>query len=585
MSGAPHDIAPPTVPAPAGVPLDLVAARRWAMAARAALGEHRARIDALNVFPVPDGDTGTNLFLTMDGALEMLRAHLDAGGPDLDLTDGLGVIARGTLLSARGNSGVILSQLARGLHEAVLAAQDRLGQGPDGRPCVGPRELADAFARADQVAWAGVAEPVEGTMLSVARAAAGGAAGATLHQRCTALDVADAALAAARAALDRTPEQLPVLASAGVVDAGGAGLVVVLEALRRVLSDQAGTDDDTSGWTLPAPTARWPTGAGGCAGPDAADGAVEVMYLLTGSDPGRAGHLRAHLHQVGESVQVVGGPAEWRVHVHLADPHVAVEAGAAAGHVEQVSVLGLLTGGARAPTAPTAGAAPQPRVGVVACVPGEGVAELVAEAGAEVVRSAPGSRASTGQLLNAVWAARADTVLILPNDPDSHWTARAAARVAAEDGLRVDVVPTRSVVQGLAALAVLDPDGDPGEVAAALREAAEATRYGAVSRAPADGVTQAGPCRAGQWLAVVGERAVAVTDDEAAAVTAVVEDLLRTEAELLTIVLGEVGDLDSTARSVLLGHLEQGLRTGHPGVELHVVSGGQPRYPWLLGAE
>ncbi len=230
------------------VPFDLVAARRWAMTARTMLGDQRAQIDALNVFPVPDGDTGTNMFLTFDGALDMLRGHLELSAAPVGLQEGLGLIARGMLLSARGNSGVILSQLARGLHEAVVAAGPVLDLDGDGPDEVGPVVLADAFTRADEMAWQGVTTPVEGTILSVSRAAAAGAREAVRHGTValTAHDVADIALVAARDALALTTAQLPALARAGVVDAGGAGLVLVLEALERVLAD-AVTSTDAGG--------------------------------------------------------------------------------------------------------------------------------------------------------------------------------------------------------------------------------------------------------------------------------------------------------------------------------------------------
>src|SRR5690606_11836361 len=211
------------------VPLELAAARRWALAARAALAEARDQIDALNVFPVPDGDTGSNMFLTFDGALDVLRGRYQAGQAPTTLHDGLALIARGMLLSARGNSGVILSQLSRGLFEAVAAA------GPVEQ--VDPRVLADGFERADSLAWAAVSEPVEGTILSVSRAAARAAGKAAAAPGATVLTVAEAALEAAQEALAETPRQLPVLARAGVVDAGGAGFVVLLRALVAVLGD------------------------------------------------------------------------------------------------------------------------------------------------------------------------------------------------------------------------------------------------------------------------------------------------------------------------------------------------------------
>lgn len=564
---------------PSVVPLDLVAARRWAMTARTLLGEARAQINALNVFPVPDGDTGTNMFLTMDGALEMMRSRHQVSQEPIGLQEGLELIARGMLLSARGNSGVILSQLARGLSEAVAASaggpgssvgtRDRAGAGHE----VKPQVLADAFTRADEMAWAGVTTPVEGTILSVSRAAARGAREAVRAGADTAHAVSLAALQAARTALQRTPMQLLALAKAGVVDAGGAGLVLVLEALERVLSDEAGGAADETGrawWGDDDPAVRLPE----CADLGAGDGRVEVMYLLTDSDPERAQHLRAHLARVGDSVLVAGGPGDWRVHVHLDDPQVALEAGTMAGRVEHVTVTSL------APPSQVPGTdRPRAAVGVVACAQGQGLAAVFAAAGAEVVRSAPGARASTGQLLNAIWAVRAHAVVVLPNDPDTVLAAQAAARAAAEDGLVVEVVPAVAAVQGLSALAVFDPGHDLASTVAAMQEAVSSTRHGALTTAAADRDTPAGPCRAGQALGLVDGRIVAVADDPDVTGRVVIDELLSGAPELLTAVAGAGADREAMAR------LMRQATARHTDVEVSWVEGGQRTYPWLFGAE
>lgn len=552
---------------PTTLPLDLAAARRWALAARGGLAEARTQIDALNVFPVPDGDTGTNMFLTFDGALDVLRGHHDLDGGGVTLTQGLALLARGMLLSARGNSGVILSQLARGLHEAAEAANgptDHLGAGL----------LAKAFTRADQLAWAGVSSPVEGTILSVSRAAAAAAREAATAQDATSAQVSAAAVEAARAALEHTPTQLPALARAGVVDAGGAGLVIVLEALQRVLTDgQLEADSGVSPWfrsdaVLPPVECT-----------DDGEGAHEVMFLLRESDPSRAGHLRAHLEQIGHSVLVVGGPQEWRVHVHLDDPRTAVEAGAMAGHVAQVTIEELVRHGGP-PPAPTV--QDRAAIGVVACAPGDGLLELFEQAGATVVRSAAGARASTGELLSAIWAVAAEAVVVLPNDGDVLMSAEAAAATAREAGLVVEVVPSRAVVQGLAAMAVLDPGAGLADVTAAMSEAAGATLHAALTLASRDAQTGAGPCRAGQALGLLDGQIVVVDDEPARAAARLFARLVTDQTELLTIVVGaQVTDEQRHSMELLVGATE----SAHAGLEVAWLDGGQPGYPWLLGAE
>lgn len=586
--------------------LDLATARRWAVTARALLARARERIDALNVFPVPDGDTGTNLFLTVDGSLDFLRGQHEVTGAPLRLDQGLALLARGMLLSARGNSGVILSQLARGLSEAV--AQD--GGGVDE---VGPAALADAFERAADLAWAGVSRPVEGTILSVATAAATGARDAVVPTATT-YDVALAALDAARAALAQTTEQLPRLAAAGVVDAGGAGLVLVIEALENVLSGRPheGMPGLAQWWEQHAPSDLAVDGDRAALDRtcESSDGTHEVMYLLEGSDPERAHHLRAHLVRIGSSVLVVGGPTQWRIHVHLDDPAPAVEAGSLAGRVEQVAITRLIPaeggdgsergdgsagGGGVADPPDAAGAVagrasgsrsrrdrPVAALGVVACAPGAGLAAVLARAGAEVVHSSAGRRASTGQLLGAVRAVPAGQVLVLPNDPDTILAAEAAARAAADEGRSVRVLPTRAAVQGLAAMAVCDLAGEVESTLVTMADAAAAVAYGALTVADDDGTTPAGPCRAGQWLGLVGGEIIGVHDRRKDAAKQVLKALTKGVSgppELLTVVAGR-----GTGPADLDKPLARWARR-HDDVEVHRLDGGQPTYRWLLGLE
>lgn len=554
--------------------LDLVTARRWAITARLMLSGARERIDALNVFPVADGDTGTNMHRTLDGALDYVRGQLELGAPAHRLQDGLSLIARGMLLSARGNSGIILSQLAKGLADAVAPEVEEAG----------PEELARAFETAAQTAWDSLADPVEGTILSVARAAAQGARAAVAAE-ATVAQVVAAALSRAQEALERTPEQLPALRAAGVVDAGGAGLVLVVEALLAVLEDRApGAGQELPGWWLSGPGAGEVgalSGSGDDAG-SAADGEVEVMYLLTGSDHERSARLRRHLARLGGSVAVAGGPEDFTVHVHLRDPRAAVEAGSLAGLVTGVRVTSLSDGAEVAGQAcaaqeesPCAG----PGVAVVACALGAGVGELFAQAGAAVVSSGPRHRASAGELLAAVTACGNPRVVLLPNDPDTLMVARAAAQEAAAVGVHVDVVPTRSLVQGVAALAVLDPEQEHDVALAAMAEAARAMRSGALTRADRAAETPVGACRPGQWLGIVEERIVVVADDLPRAAATVVDRLCGPGCEVVTVLLGEDAD------PAVAGVVEDAAGAAPHTPEVVTLRGDQPTYAVLLGAE
>ncbi|MEP6696138.1 MAG: DAK2 domain-containing protein, partial [Pseudonocardiales bacterium] len=291
--------------------LDDAAARRWCRGALAALISARQEIDHLNVYPVPDGDTGTNLMHTMGAAAAALDAEPDLPG----LGPVLHCMARGALLGARGNSGVILSQVLRGAAEALAAT-----------PVPGGRDLARALSRAAEAAYAAVADPVEGTILSVARAAARAAEGAGDDLAA----VVTAAAAGAARALELTPEQLPALARAGVVDAGGRGLVILLEALVAVLTGV--TDRHSRG--APVPLRNVDTAQQGAS----SDYSYEVQYLLEADDEAAA-VLRGELAPLGDSLLVAGtGDGLWNVHVHVDDVGAAVEAGVRAGRPYRISV-------------------------------------------------------------------------------------------------------------------------------------------------------------------------------------------------------------------------------------------------------
>ncbi|MFK5634746.1 DAK2 domain-containing protein [Ornithinimicrobium sp. LYQ103] len=587
--------------------LDLVSARRWAVTARVLLAGARERIDSLNVFPVADGDTGTNMYLTMDGALEFVRGQFELGAGTESLDEGLALIARGMLLAARGNSGVILSQLSRGLAEAVGPEVD----------AAGPGDIAVAFETAARTAWDAVASPVEGTILTVARAAAEGARAAVDRGRplygedepLDVLHVVREALAEARQALAHTPEQLAQLRHAGVVDAGGAGLVLVIEALEAVLDErpQLAVADLPVWWEVttggePATgraedVARERTAASDraqtCDLEEALDthdgGSVEVMYLLTGSDTDRADRLRRHLARLGSSVVVAGGPEDYRVHVHLDDARQAVEAGTLAGQVDDVRLTSLVDGrtldhGHLEDTGlagPGDGGheVPEPALAVVACALGEGVRTLFARAGAQVVPSGPRHRASAGQLLAAAYATGARRVVVLPNDSDTIMVARAAAEEAGREGVRVDVVPTHTLVQGLAAISLLDPESDADQTVATMTEAARGVRPGALTRADRTAETPVGRVRAGQWIGIADDGIVAV-DDALAPVAAQVLDLLLNDgSEVLTLLLGADADEQE------IGPVLADLAARHTEIEVERIDGGQPTYPYLLGVE
>ncbi len=565
--------------------LALALLEHWCDVTLEALGTAREEIDALNVYPVPDGDTGTNLYLTFEAARQAL---VDA--EPTTMVGALTVFARGALLGARGNSGVILSQLMR-------AGADQLLRGDPSKP---GQLLADTLTLACTAAYDAVATPVEGTILTVARAAAeaGQAAVPDAPDDITAQMgyVVRAAALAAREALERTPEQLPILASAGVVDAGGRGLCVILDAAEEALTGQPTAARYQRRGPLPVPIQT-----------DAdlsADGpAYEVMFLLD-ADHTKIPALRQRLAPLGDSLVVVGGDGLWNVHVHVDDVGAAIEAGLDAGRpyrvrvthfAEQISqaAAGRRRGGAAAEGAPVG-----PR-GVVAVGAGPGLRSLFAQAGAGVVPGGPGRRCSTGELLDAIRSTGSAEVILLPNDGDTIAVAEAAAQAARDEGIRTAVIPTRAQVQGLAAVAVHDPSRSFDDDVVSMTSAAGHARHGAVTIAAKDAMTMAGACRRGDSLGVVeGDFAVVGGNLDDVAID-VVTRLLSGGGEMVTLVTGAVpsdsaigdgldGDLAGAAAvdiDRLVDRVSSHVAALRPDVEVVVYDGGQQRYPLLIGVE
>jgi DAK2 domain fusion protein YloV len=537
--------------------LDARSTRRWAVTALADLGQAREEIDALNVFPVPDGDTGTNLYLTVEAAAAAVQALPGGEEGEADLGRWADAFARGALRGARGNSGVILAQLLRGFADVMAE-----------RPCFDGSALREALARADEQAWAAVGRPVEGTILSVSRAAAQAAAegdgglGAVVGR----------ATRAAEEALRKTTQQLESLRRAGVVDAGGRGLLVLLEALEAVVGERSDRPRQARRRRHPALPA---VDLASCEVLAEGGPAYEVMYLLDVTDDHEAVQVRRRLDEIGDSLVVVGGGGLFHVHVHVDDPGAAVEVGIAAGRPHAVRITHFAEQKARH----RARRERRSAVGLVAVAAGPGIAELFADAGAVVVEGGPGRRPSTGQLLDAVRDADADAVIVLPNDSDTLAVAEAAASAARQEGVRVSVLPTRAQVQGLAAAAVHDPSRGMDDDLVRMSAAAGAARDGAVTVAARAAITTAGVCRPGDVLGVVDGDFAVIGDDPAAVAVQVTERLISGGGELVTLVTGE-GCEQGVVRAVT-DHLHRTRRD----VEVAVHDGGQPRYSLLIGVE
>jgi DAK2 domain fusion protein YloV len=540
--------------------LDAVAVRRWCANGLAALRRHQREIDDLNVYPVPDGDTGTNLVLTLAAADEALKA---AGQQPAGHGEALRVMARGALLGARGNSGVIVSQVFRGLADALATTAQVRG-----------RAFATALRAATTAAYQAVAEPVEGTILSVAAAAADAADAVDSDDLA---GVARAASAAAARALARTPEQLPALARAGVVDAGGRGLQVLLDSLVEVVTGVAPVEAAVA---VARPAARGSATAVRETGSEDYD--YEVQYLLD-ADSSAVTRLKEVLGGLGDSLVVVGtGAADgeqptWNVHVHVNDVGAAIEAGVVAGRPYQISVTRFadqVAAPAAAAGPPPSGPDPAARA-VVVVAPGGGLAALFEGEGASVVSGTP----STAEILDAVRSTGAGLVVVLPNDPNTQAVASAAAREADADAIRVRVVPTRSPVQALAALAVRDTQRRFDDDVIAMAEAAGACRYAEVCYASRDALTVAGQCRAGDVLALVEGEVHLIGSDLVGTARDLLDRMLGGGGELVSLLLG--AEASPSLGEELCAHLTE----RWPFVEVQTYDGGQPFYPLLVGVE
>ncbi|MDQ4039210.1 MAG: DAK2 domain-containing protein [Actinomycetota bacterium] len=554
--------------------IDASTVRRWARRGCEALGEAAAEIDELNVFPVPDGDTGTNLYLTLQSAVDAL----DRSDQEAALVPTLDRLARGALLGARGNSGVIVSQLLRGI-------ADRLGK--DG-PADGPA-LAAALTHASDLAYAAVAEPVEGTILTVARDAAAAASAVADASGAVRLeDVARAAAHGAASALERTPAQLAALARAGVVDAGGRGLCVLLDALLAAVtgSEIPIEPAEPPPWVTSAPS---PLEVARGGGPE--DCGYEVQFLLEDSDEQSVEVLRSELAALGNSLVVVGSEATseaaavWNVHVHVDDVGAAIEAGIRAGRPHSITVIrfedqllrarpgSVELAGAGRPTGPWSGR------GLVAVAPGAGLAGLFAGQGVEVVEGGPTRQPSTSDVLTAIRRTGAAEVVVLPNHTSLTAIADAAAAQARAGGQDVAVVPTKSAVQGLAAIAVADPTRRFADVVIALAEAAAATRWAEITVAAREAMTSAGRCAAGDVLGLAEGDVVLIGNDQVKVTCELLDRLLSAGGELVTLILG------TDAVDGFIDEVRAHLRRTRPGVDVMDYRGDQPHLPVLIGVE
>jgi DAK2 domain fusion protein YloV len=539
---------------------------------RDTMKRHAAGINLLNVYPVPDGDTGTNMSRTLDAVVTELE------GADHALEATCEAISHGSLMGARGNSGVILSQILRGLVSTLRTATPGSAT-----------KVAAALKAASVASYEAVLKPIEGTILTVVRETADAAQRAA-SDGATLAAMLHVARAAGRTALANTPEQLPVLKDAGVVDAGGAGFMLLMDAALHVVdgeplpepSEATGPSQEQ----LEAVSHRASTSGE----VDVSELRYEVMFLLNIDDAKSKEFMQAW-GKIGDSIVVVGGDGLYNCHVHTNDIGAAIEAPLELGgkpfkirvtdlfeemeeeHAQREAQMGAT---AKRPSAVSA--LPAVECAVVAISSGAGLEELFAQMGVQgVVTGGQTLNPSTAELLDAVEHMNSQQVIILPNNKN---IIPVANQINALTKKEVRVVPTCSMPEALAALVSYDPEADVDANCEAMSDAAKSVATGEVTQAVRDTNTDAGAVKNGDWIGLVrGDGVVAIGSTMVVAATQLLDQLLSGNGELLTVITGNLASARATEEIIAY------MADKHPDVEVEVHPGGQPLYPFLFGVE
>ena len=535
---------------------------------RDAVKAHQEGINRLNVYPVPDGDTGTNMARTLDAVV----GEVEAAAADLNST--CKAIAHGSLMGARGNSGVILSQILRGF----VGVFERMGATGD---LTGER-VAEAFEAASASAYKAVLKPIEGTILTVTKKASIGARRAA-DRGGRLVDVLREARSAGREALADTPNQLAVLKEAGVVDAGGAGFLLLLDAALNVVAGDPIPEPEV----ITGPSLAQFERVAHRGDDDVSDLRYEVMYFLDLVDD-LIEDFKQGWGAIGGSIVVVGGDGIWNCHVHTNDVGAAVEVALdLGGRPRGIRVTDLFDEVGEEHAArearmyggePPAIGLPAVTTAIVAVCSGDGLAELFWQLGVQgIVTGGQTMNPSTAELLEAVAHVNAREVVLLPNNKN---IIPVAEQVNALTDKTVRVVPTQSMPEALAALVVYDPVMDAEANAAEMTDAACSVVTGEVTQAVRDVTTPVGAVRVGDWIGLVrGDGIVAVADNLLSAMISLLNHIVSPTAEIVTVIEGAEAPSSATASIV------EWIHEHRPGAQAEVLRGGQQLYPYLVGVE
>jgi DAK2 domain fusion protein YloV len=534
--------------------------RHLMMAALIGLEQHAEQVNALNVFPVPDGDTGTNMLLTLRAAVSAI-AHDERTA----IGEVAAKLAHGALHGSRGNSGTVLSQLLSGIAEVLRGATE-----------LDAALLVRAFRRAVEMAYATFPQPVEGTILTVARAVSDATARAAAHTSDL-RRIFRAGLESGRRALAETPRLLPILAQAGVVDSGGQGLIVILEGMARLFDER---DDAAATLSTPAALSAEALDAAFALSEEAdEDGfGYDVQYMLYGENLD-VDAIRAAISAMGSSPIVVGTPEAVKVHVHVPDPSVPLAYGESLGKLSDVVVedMEAQSGAYRAARLAAERTA---EIAVVSVVYGEGMSRVFRDLGAQLLHGGQTMNPSVGEFLDAMRAAATARIILLPNNPNVIVTAQQAAKLAERElGCTVAVVPTRSLPQGVAAMVAWQADGDFGEVRAAMTDAAQRVRTGEVTTATREVHLNGLDVQSGQIIGLLDDQLVSVGQTAERVLLDLLAQAQANAYEVITLYYGErvaIAEAEAAAEAV---------RARYPEQEVTVLYGGQPYYHYIIGIE
>lgn len=536
--------------------------RKMARAGLVWLERNRDHVNSLNVFPVPDGDTGTNMLLTMRSAYARIEA-----GDENHVGKVAGQLAQGALMGARGNSGVILSQIWRGLAAGLSSVETFT-----------TADLAQAFQMASDTAYKGVMRPVEGTILTVIREGAAEAADAARKSEDLRF-MLERILERCQQALERTPDLLPILRQAGVVDSGGQGLVYILEGMMRYAQGELSLDEQAE-----ARAAAEPVSAQALAVPEG--GSLEfpydVQFILTGRNL-NVSQVRARIDAMGDSTVVVGDSSTIKVHIHVKDPGEPLSYGISLGQISDVVVENmqeqmeaLVHGDPAAPAAPVVTVLPD-QVAVVAVAAGKGLINVFHSLGAAcVVNGGQTNNPSTEEIFQAIEKLPTDKVVILPNNKNIFLAAEAACDLSTKD---VAVVHSRTVPQGIAALMALRPEREVEVNAEMMEQALKLVRTGEITRATRTVEIDGVDVKEGEIIALADGRLCSSGADESVVLDELLEQLEVADAGIISLYFGAdipVGEAAETADHI---------RALFPDVEVELVEGGQAHYHYILGVE